>query len=127
MQQSISFSEVTDYSLDLKSSGLVLRIKQGSKITDIVVSEDAPAQAIVKASAFKSTHGKSRTRAHNSYWKPGEAKLNEQKVTEIRQLWADAVLEHGSPTAATRALGKMYDCSAANVSLIVKRKTWTHV
>lgn len=127
MQQSISFSGVTDYSLDLKSSGLVLCIKQGKKITNILVSESAPVENIVKASSFKETHGKSRLRDKSSYWRPGETKLNEQKVTEIRQLWADALAEHGGPTAATRALGKMYDCSPANVSLIVKRKTWTHV
>lgn len=127
MQQSISFSGVTSYSLDLKPSGLVLHIKQGSKSTDILVSEDAPTQAIVSAAAFKNTHGKSRSQTRSSYWRPGDTKLDAQKVTEIRQLWADAVIEHGGPTAASRALGEMYDCSAANVSLIVKRKTWAHV
>jgi hypothetical protein len=127
MQQSINFSKVTDYSLDLRPSGLILRIKQGNKVTDIMVSENDPTEAIVKAAVATRIKDGRRTRARSSYWKPGEPKLNAQKVMEIRQLWADAVMEHGTPTAATKALGKMYDCSAANVSLIVKRKTWTHV
>ena len=61
--------------------------------------------------------------AHSEKWKRGpghhNAKLDEEKVREIRQLWADG--------QSQQSIAGEYGLSQANVSSIVRRAAWKHV
>lgn len=50
----------------------------------------------------------------------GKSKLNEEKILEIRSLWASGLM-------SGIALSRMYGVSKGAISFIVNRKSWRHV
>lgn len=63
---------------------------------------------------------KGRNRSHrNEGSKHGRARLDEAAVLEIRRQSADGV--------TGRDLARAFGTSRANISLIIKRKAWTHI
>lgn len=122
MHRSLDFSNVTNYDLQIGENSLVIKIKQGDLVTNINIGQNHQASSAIVLAAKKAPQ-----RRRTSNWRPGEAKLNETQVREIRQLWPDTLKESGTKTRATHVLAQIYDCSSANIGLIVDRKTWTHL
>lgn len=139
MQRSIDFSGVTDYDLDLGTSGLTLKISQGGTVTKIHINQApeskevaTPYSCSVREIINRSVNpsGKSRPVKRSQKlksWTPGETKLTKDQVIEIRQLWPEVLSEHGSKNKAYKTLGNVYGCSPANISLIIQGKTWSNI
>lgn len=77
-----------------------------------------------KAKMSAARLGVSKSEEHKSKISAGNAgkggKLNSKQVIEIRRLWDESDMDQ-------QQIAEMFGVSQTNISMIIRRKTWTHI
>ena len=130
--QSLEISAKDNPTIDVRDGQLILTAERGEERIMIT----APLQGIlpkVAATTVKVSQGKKPKRSNHvglhQGTKNGMAKLNEEKVCEIRALLEDKkfVKSFATETAMYREIAKAYNVSPWAIKNVAEGLSWTHV
>ena len=149
----IEFSNISHYDIDIQPTGVYLTIHTHQNTTHTIKANVKPSlvsQATVQASTTiapvveakkkpevisvhknasttnskpQPNHGKNIYDPKTGRW----SKLTADQVAEIKGIWPELYAEYNSVRKATAFLGEVYNCTAANIEMIVKGRTWKYV
>jgi hypothetical protein len=143
----IEFSNISHYDIDIQPTGVYLTIHTdqathtikanvkphiASQVTAQASTTVAPGvsakkkpeiMVVQRTTNNQSNSGKSIYNTNNNRW----SKLTEDQVAEIKGIWPEIYNEYKSIRKATMFLSDIYNCTSANIEMIVKGRTWRHV
>lgn len=142
----IEFSNINHYDIDIRPTGVYLTIHtdtvthtikanikpvtatpiQVQKTTSTVITPSKKQPEVVavhKTSQSTADQRKVHYNPDNNRW----SKLTAEQVAEIKGIWPEILHEYKYVSKAASFLAEIYNCSRANIELIVKGKTWADI